>query len=587
MIEIVKENWLARLAEYRSERLELNSPEILYISSGSVEAPSYARAIVTDNPLSCGDMKNVITVLPSGFFEKGSEDYPCIDPRFRGAEGGPDNHHGSFGTIFSTIDSSDLGDIVPVGDALLLSREPRRFAHFFANLREEVGPQKLIYAPGLADPLNLALLCYFGVDLVDSFGTVTRSSLGQVMLNGRIVRSGSEELEKIVGIGKEPDRQAIMKHNLRQLETELAIVRDAIREGTLRHLVELRARHAAWMVEALRFADLGEYEAFEKWTPTFGGPFLASAKESLWRPDILRYRERVDGRYLPPSSPEVLVLLPCSAKKPYSLSKTHRMFREAVRNSGIAASVHEVIVTSPLGIVPREIETVYPAQQYDIPVTGHWDEDEKKIARHMLQNHLSKKKYAHIVAHLDDEMAFLGELLEKAGAIHTGGDSVTRKENLVKLTEALRSFAGGVSKPGWNQRTFEDMRALASYQFGDAWKHLLDGAEARGGFPMVRIIKDGVQLCSLVPDKGSLSLTLEGGKALARSGRFGVEIDDFRPKTNVFAVGVLDASPEIRSGDEVFVHHGGEVRAVGSARMNGLAMTALKRGEAVHIRHHE
>jgi archaeosine synthase len=340
------------------------------------------------------------------------------------------------------------------------------------------------------------------------------------------------------------------------------------------------------MVEALRFADLEEYRSFERWTPTFGGPFLASSKESLWRPEIRRYRERIETRYLPPTSPEALLLLPCSARKPYSLSKTHKMFREAVRNSGIASSVQEVIVTSPLGIVPRELETVYPAQQYDIPVTGHWDEDEKNIIKHMLRWLLSKRKYSRIVAHIDDEWEFLGEMLEKAGAVHTGGESVTRKENLEKLTETLRSFSDDVPKPGWNQRTAEEIRSMASYQFGEAYESLLEGAEVRGGYPMVRVLKGGVQLCSLVPDKGSLSLTLDGGKALAGSGKFGVEIDDFVPKTNVFSIGVTNASDEIRSGDEVYVHHGGEVRAVGTARMNGASMVALKRGEAVHIRHH-
>jgi len=84
-----------------------------------------------------------------------------------------------------------------------------------------------------------------------------------------------------------------------------------------------------------------------------------------------------------------------------------------------------------------------------------------------------------------------------------------------------------------------------------------------------------------------LAMTLEGGEALARTKAYGVEIDDFVPKTNIFAIGVTGTSPEIRIGDEVYVHHKGEVRAVGTARMNGISMTYMKRGEAVHIRHHK
>jgi archaeosine synthase len=585
MLEVLQEDWLARIVRFSTLGFEVEAPEVLHIMTDGVESPSYARAFVTDQPEKVKTMKNALGLLPSGFFEPPIAGAELVYPALRGAEQAPNDAQNR--AVFSADRNLDnLGEIVTIGDALPLSREPRRFAKFFAGLRRKVGPGRLIYAPGLADPVNLALLCYFGVDLVDSYGTMVRSSLGQVLIHGRVVQADSEELDKLLGMGKDPDRKTILRHNLRQLEHELAVVRDAIRSGTLRQLVELRARHQAWMVEALRFADLDEFDEIERWIPIQGGEFLASSKESLWRPDIRRYRERVMTRYSPPQSPEVLVIMPCSAKKPYSTSKSHRMFREAIWNSGIGSSVHEVIVTSPLGIVPRELETVYPAQQYDIPVTGHWDEDERKICQMMLKNLLEKRKYERIVAHLDEEMEFVGTLLASAGAVHTGGESVTKKENLAKLTEALGSFKDDISKPSWNTRTLEDMTALASYQFGEASKCLMEGAAAKGGFPMIKIFRDKKQLASLVPDKGTLSLTLDGGEAIARSNKFGVEIDDFVPKTNIFAVGVKGACGDIRIGDEVYVHHGGEVRAVGSARMNGQSMTVLQRGEAVHLRHH-
>ena len=34
------------------------------------------------------------------------------------------------------------------------------------------------------------------------------------------------------------------------------------------------------------------------------------------------------------------------------------------------------MVTSPLGLVPRDLEEVWPAGHYDIPVTGDWTQDE-------------------------------------------------------------------------------------------------------------------------------------------------------------------------------------------------------------------
>lgn len=43
--------------------------------------------------------------------------------------------------------------------------------------------------------------------------------------------------------------------------------------------------------------------------------------------------------------------------------------------------VHEVIVTSPLGIVPMELEMIYPAAHYDISVTGEWSLDEREMVK--------------------------------------------------------------------------------------------------------------------------------------------------------------------------------------------------------------
>src|SRR5207247_5931433 len=117
----------------------------------------------------------------------------------------------------------------------------------------------------------------------------------------------------------------------------------------------------------------------EAYTPVAGGEMLAYASESLTRPEIVRFRRRIRERYAKPPSSRVLVLLPCSARKPYSRSRSHRRFRDAILASKDPSSVHEVIVTSPLGLIPRELERFYPARAYDIPVTGDWSRDEAAV----------------------------------------------------------------------------------------------------------------------------------------------------------------------------------------------------------------
>jgi hypothetical protein len=41
----------------------------------------------------------------------------------------------------------------------------------------------------------------------------------------------------------------------------------------------------------------------------------------------------------------------------------------------------ELIITSPLGVVPGSLSCSYPSAQYDIPVTGHWDLEEQAMVR--------------------------------------------------------------------------------------------------------------------------------------------------------------------------------------------------------------
>src|SRR5256886_11075972 len=97
---------------------------------------------------------------------------------------------------------------------------------------------------------------------------------------------------------------------------------------------------------------------------------LAYASESLHRPEVVRFRRRIRERYAKPPSARVLLLLPCSARKPYSTSRSHRRFRDAIVASANPTAVHEVIVTSPPGPNPPRLGRVYPAGAFTHP--GAW-----------------------------------------------------------------------------------------------------------------------------------------------------------------------------------------------------------------------
>jgi archaeosine synthase len=313
----------------------------------------------------------------------------------------------------------------------------------------------------------------------------------------------------------------------------------------------------------------------------------ATSKESLDRPEVVRFRRRLARRYRKPTSARVLVLLPCSATKPYALSKTHRILFSAldrVRNRG---AVHEVVLTSPLGVVPRELENLYPANSYDLPVTGHWDEDEKRMIQDALVALLERSRYDHVVVHLDEvEMEIAQPALPDFH--YTVERDPLSPESLENLAATLNKLADASPRVPWPERALDDMSSLARFQFGEAGHVLVEGAAVKGKAPFLRLLdaESGEQIAMTTQDRGYLSLALEGGRRLIEEGHYRVEIDDFVPRGTIFAVGVKGADAEVAPEDEVVLHHAGQFRGVGRALAPGVEMGAMRKGACVSVRHH-
>jgi len=475
-------------------------------------------------------------------------------------------------------------EILVLGGAASLLRDPRGFVELIVQLRTGAGPNRVLYAPGLAFPSNLATLAYGGIDIVDSVAVLFEASRGRWLSadgswpRDSINRPPCRCSACLSGDGK----KALAEHNDVALWEEMELVRNSIRLGELREHVERRAVNNPWNTAVLRHLDLRHYSFQEMHFPVAGRRLRAYSHHSLTRPEVVRFRRRVKERYLKPPSAKVLLLLPCSARKPYSVSKSHRLFREAIMSCGNPSAVHEVIVTSPIGLVPRELEMTYPAAHYDIPVTGDWSLDEVKIVRDDLQSFIEKNKYEKLIAHLDVERPFVEEVLRDV--VYTCRGRATDDASMAALAGELRDAVGDMSFVRRHDRMLEDMTAFARFQFGPPGEELTKEVELRGRYPDVRLIRGGTQVAMLT-ERGLLSLTLDGGKVLSQKDSYCVEIDDFVPQGSVFAVGVDGASEEIRIGDDVVVRHGGDVRAVGVAQMCSQEMIESERGEAVKVRH--
>jgi archaeosine synthase len=300
--------------------------------------------------------------------------------------------------------------------------------------------------------------------------------------------------------------------------------------------------------------------------------------ESLRRPEVARWHERMMERYTPPPGIKLTVVLPCSARKPYSKSKSHRLFSHYVKKGAgkKIGLVHEVMLTSPLGLVPRELEGVYPAAHYDTPVTGQWSAEEREIAVRLMKNYMEKAK-TDVIAHVDGSYrGIAGEL----GIRMTPGD--------LRSDASLGELAGEVSNALGNfekikRDKMEPYRAVCDFQFGKgASKYLMPEGIIEKRW---RFFLNGEQIAALNRETGYLALSLRGGEMLREFGKHIVEIS-FKPEqSNIFSIGVEAAGEEIRPGDDVIVLYKGKVVGVGRASLAGSEMARARKGLAVALRH--
>lgn len=490
-------------------------------------------------------------------------------------------------------------ELYVLGTAKQLENRARELVDSIIRLKENTRADSLLYAPALAAPENLALLLYLGVDLVDEtlpiikgYQDIYLTNSGEFHLDRlhefpcACTVCSSKTPQEMLKLPKKERAQLMAQHNSLKLGEELRAVREHIRSGSLREYVERQCRARPWLTAALRLMDM-QYDFLEKRTTILRSNTLyANTSESLNRAEIRRFAQRVLERYTAPDL-DTLVLLPCSAKKPYSVSLSHQKFINALGKN--RKFVHEVIITSPMGVVPRELELMYPAAHYDTPVTGHWDLEERAWVGGCLRQYLQKNKYRNIIAHVHGAYREICEsVADELGLefIYTADTGVTSHESLKNLELAV----SGLGLKNTRKRTAEQgkldmMRATADYQFGKGASDLLVPHDAviRAPFPKFQLFA-GKQLATLIPQYGALALTVDGGMRLRDHPYYRVTIGDFIPHSSILAPGILDADPQIRPNDEVIVI-GERFLGVGRSNMSGWEMKGCGKGMAVELRH--
>jgi archaeosine synthase len=488
-------------------------------------------------------------------------------------------------------------ELVILGNAHTLWNEGAPFVEALRALREGLGAEPLVWAPRVALPHRIPLLAYLGVDLSDTTEGRLLAAQGSFLdptLGPRKFSTvqGESACDCAACAADGPDR--LVGHALAMYRRAVHETREALGRGALRELVEARLPAEAANVEHLRFATRilgGLIEERAPVTATGRRPYVLG--EAVLRPEAERFRRRLLERYRPPPSKTVLLLVPCSKTKPYRVSPSHRRFAHALDGLGHLERVHLVSVSSPMGLVPRELEDLPPARHYDVPVTGEWSAVERGWVTSGLAHLLRSGRYSEVIFHLDPvEYAFLREVpLGDVPAVWTLDDHrSTSPAALDRLrAETVRALSSASAVPGgFRAAALEEFASLARVQLGELAAARLVAAPVRlMGRPWFLRLTDGRQdLATVREERGLLHLTVQGA---LRVGDAMLRVDaepTLKLQGDLFTPGVTAADRAIRVGDSVGIFQEGQLAGVGEAALPGRLMREWRRGTAVWMRHH-
>jgi 7-cyano-7-deazaguanine tRNA-ribosyltransferase len=195
-----------------------------------------------------------------------------------------------------------------------------------------------------------------------------------------------------------PERMRLLtQHNLYVCFSEIKRIRQVVVEGRLWEYLEMKTLSHPSLHQALK--RLKKYEDYiERYSPVTkrSGIFFFSSA-GLCRPEVVRHRKRLLKNYEPPKDARILVLLPQTATKPFHKSKEQKkLVREVERQLGERSNrIHFCTYAAPFGVIPTEIDEVYPLSQHEISLP--FDIETLDYVAKEVENYIAKTNYETVI----------------------------------------------------------------------------------------------------------------------------------------------------------------------------------------------
>ena len=241
--------------------------------------------------------------------------------------------------------------------------------------------QRPLHLFGAGAPFMFALAVALGCDMFDSaayaiyarqnrymteYGTSRLDELQYFPCSCPICTKNNPK--DVMHMPQKERQEALAKHNLYSSFAELKRIKQAIIEGRLWEYLKVRAHAHPALLQAVK--RLKKYENYiERHSPTTKrhGLFFFS-NLGLMRPEVVRYRKLFAERYSPPKEVKILLLLPKLSKRPFHKAKEVKFLFKNIQQRllGKRALFHVCVYAAPFGVIPLELDEVYPLSQHEI-----------------------------------------------------------------------------------------------------------------------------------------------------------------------------------------------------------------------------
>jgi 7-cyano-7-deazaguanine tRNA-ribosyltransferase len=283
-------------------------------------------------------------------------------------------------------------------------------------------PERPLHLFGAGHPFMFALAVALGCDLFDSAAYALFARQDRYLTVSGTTRL--EELqyfpcscpvcnktdpETVRALPLEERHRLLAEHNLHVSFCELRRIKQAVAEDRLWEHMEMRAHGHPSLLQALKkVAKYSDYLERQSPVTKKGGIFFFSSL-GLARPEVVRYRQRLVDRYSPPPQAKVLLLLPQTIKKPFHTSKEHGTVMNQMRQTlgDKVDAVHVCTYAAPFGVVPTELDDVYPVSQNVIAYP--FDHETVNYVAQQVASYIQKTGYEQVIL-LQDPTVWRGKI---------------------------------------------------------------------------------------------------------------------------------------------------------------------------------